>query len=512
MSRTALAFMSYVNEDDRHDNGWMTQFRERLSGEVRMHTGEPFDIFQDRKDIAWGQQWQERINQSLDAVTFLIPILTPAFFKSTACRDELERFLKREETLGRSDLILPVYYVSCPVLQDKAKREHDKLAKTIAARQYADWRELRFEDFTSPQLRKALAKMAQQIMAALELSRKESACAAAHSANAAKETPQVEKSGKEPASSSNTFQSKGGEQNIAQGSNAIGTQINYYGPQVLPPDKPKNKPVVRKVLIAAAFMSVALLVGTYYSANSISHYTDSSDKDRNDWERLSRLGEGGLTYYLYQHSNGKWADEARARIERLRKKVEDVDAKRPLNMVTLDSPDIIFTFLSTGNTYHSGEAFPPPKTIDCSRLRLAPNAFKDAIKAGALIVEIKAPPEAKLIKSIGKDGKENIETVKIKPTYIGVLALCNVSDKAKGPDSRRYWIRGLDEYLAKGKNGLVSVVGAMLSDEDQGTQEILLKELIENMQREMGFAYQYADSSSFSWMLWLTDQTATFID
>lgn len=168
MSRTALAFMSYVNEDDRHDNGWMTQFRERLSGEVRMHTGEPFDIFQDRKDIAWGQQWQERINQSLDAVTFLIPILTPAFFKSAACRDELERFLKREETLGRSDLILPVYYVNCPVLQDKAKREHDKLAQVIAARQYTDWRELRYEEFTSSQLRKAITKMAEQIDRALE--------------------------------------------------------------------------------------------------------------------------------------------------------------------------------------------------------------------------------------------------------------------------------------------------------------------------------------------------------
>ena len=200
MSRTALAFMSYVNEDDRHDNGWMTQFRERLSGEVRMHTGEPFDIFQDRKDIAWGQQWQERINQSLDAVTFLIPILTPAFFKSATCRDELERFLKREETLGRSDLILPVYYVNCPVLSDKAKREQDELAQVVAARQYADWRELRFEDFTSSQLRKALAKMAQQIMEALERSQ----------AEASRQQP--EKESEEPSSSANTFQSSGGPQ------------------------------------------------------------------------------------------------------------------------------------------------------------------------------------------------------------------------------------------------------------------------------------------------------------
>lgn len=52
MSRTALAFMSYVNLDDQHEQGRLTRFRECLSGEVRMQTGEPFDIFQDRKDIA----------------------------------------------------------------------------------------------------------------------------------------------------------------------------------------------------------------------------------------------------------------------------------------------------------------------------------------------------------------------------------------------------------------------------------------------------------------------------
>jgi len=210
--------MSYVNVDDQHESGRLTQLRERLSGEVRMQTGAPFDIFQDRKDIAWGQQWQERINQSLDAVTFLIPIITPAFFRSDACRDELERFLKREEELGRGDLILPIYYVSCPALQDKAKREHDKLAQVIAKRQYADWRDLRFEEFTLPPVRKALAKMAEQIVAALERKQKEST------------RQQPEKESKKAASQDNTFQSGGGTQSIAQGTNAIGTQINYGVP------------------------------------------------------------------------------------------------------------------------------------------------------------------------------------------------------------------------------------------------------------------------------------------
>lgn len=111
MKQNPIAFMSYVRQDDRHENGQLTQFRERLSGEVQIQTGEAFDIFQDRNDISWGQQWKQRINESLEMAIFLIPVITPAFFKSPACREELENFLQREKKLGRADLILPVHYV-----------------------------------------------------------------------------------------------------------------------------------------------------------------------------------------------------------------------------------------------------------------------------------------------------------------------------------------------------------------------------------------------------------------
>src|SRR3972149_6109518 len=164
--RQPVAFMSYVHSDDKY--GHLTQFRERLSDEVRMQTGEEFPIFQDRKDIWWGQNWKERIEESLDEVTFLISIITPSFFNSQACRDELERFLEREKKLKRNDLILPVYYVDCPLLNDQAKRATDKLAQVIADRQYADWRDIRFEPFTSPQVGKILAQLAVQIRDALE--------------------------------------------------------------------------------------------------------------------------------------------------------------------------------------------------------------------------------------------------------------------------------------------------------------------------------------------------------
>jgi parallel beta-helix repeat protein len=167
MSRDSVAFLSYVRFDDQHEDGRLTQFRERLSGEVRLQTGEKFEIFQDRNAIAWGEQWQQRIDESLDAVTFLIPILTPGFFKSPACRSELERFLDREKRLGRRDLILPVYYVNCPLLSNQAQLKADDLANIIASRQHADWRELRFEPFTSPQVGKTVAQLAEQIVQSL---------------------------------------------------------------------------------------------------------------------------------------------------------------------------------------------------------------------------------------------------------------------------------------------------------------------------------------------------------
>jgi F-box protein 11 len=158
--------MSYAHTDDKY--GHLTQFRERLSDEVRVHIGEEFPIFQDRKDILWGQNWKERIEESIDEVTFLIPIITPSFFNSQACRDELQRFIEREKKLGRSDLILPVYYVDCPLLNDEEKLVGDNLAQVIAARQRADWRDLRFEPFTYPQVGKTLARLAVQIRDALE--------------------------------------------------------------------------------------------------------------------------------------------------------------------------------------------------------------------------------------------------------------------------------------------------------------------------------------------------------
>jgi hypothetical protein len=93
-------------------------------------------------------------------------MITPGFFKSQPCREEIGRFLDREKKLGRSDLIFPVYYVTTDVLDEESKRSADPLAGEIASRQYTDWRDLRHEPFTTPAVGKRLETMARQIMQA----------------------------------------------------------------------------------------------------------------------------------------------------------------------------------------------------------------------------------------------------------------------------------------------------------------------------------------------------------
>ncbi len=161
------AFLSYVRSDDEHDGGRITELRQRLEGEVKMQTGLPFHIFQDRNDILWGHQWKERLEDALKSVTFLIPIITPSFFRSSACRDEFEVFISRENMLGENQLILPIYYAKSYQLEENTL-ENDEIAKILRARNWADWRDYRFDSLMDARLRGAVASLASDIVNAVQ--------------------------------------------------------------------------------------------------------------------------------------------------------------------------------------------------------------------------------------------------------------------------------------------------------------------------------------------------------
>lgn len=126
-----------------------------------MQTGVEFPIFIDQTDILIGERWRQRIDRTLDSSTLLITMITPSFFKSDQCRDEVSKFRKREEALGLDDLIVPVYYVQATEMQDRDTS--DEMGSDLQGRQYADWRDLRFETLDFPETRRRLAGLAKQI-------------------------------------------------------------------------------------------------------------------------------------------------------------------------------------------------------------------------------------------------------------------------------------------------------------------------------------------------------------
>lgn len=164
MSGTPQAFLSYTRLDDQGHEGGITALRAALELQVRIVTGDDsFEIFQDVDGIAFGEHWPKRLDQALAASRFLIPVLSPRFFRSEPCRDELRKFLAHEQAAGRDDLILPIYLVDAPVLDRPHLTAADELARAIAERQRWDWRPHAFAALTEPTVRKAVRELARAI-------------------------------------------------------------------------------------------------------------------------------------------------------------------------------------------------------------------------------------------------------------------------------------------------------------------------------------------------------------
>ncbi|MGH1478396.1 MAG: TIR domain-containing protein [Geminicoccales bacterium] len=132
-----LSYTRFVSEE-----GEITAFRQRLRRTAQQVSGEPFQIFQDVDDeegIGLGERWKYKLDEMLDKARFFIPILTPSYFRSEPCRQKPRMFLDLEQKVGRRDLMLPIYWISCPVLEEGHLKAADELALEIDERQRWDW-------------------------------------------------------------------------------------------------------------------------------------------------------------------------------------------------------------------------------------------------------------------------------------------------------------------------------------------------------------------------------------
>jgi formylglycine-generating enzyme required for sulfatase activity len=164
------AFLSYAHADDDFLGGRIVALRDAIQKAVRFETGEPFEVFLDKdaeKGIQLGQDWQDRLDEGLAEARFLIPILSPSYFASGPCRDELGKFLELERRAGRKDLLLPILIRAFPRPAEGDGSETARLKRITLQRQHGDWSQRILEPFEEADGRRRIMALAAQIVAAI---------------------------------------------------------------------------------------------------------------------------------------------------------------------------------------------------------------------------------------------------------------------------------------------------------------------------------------------------------
>lgn len=164
-----MAVLSYTRKDDEFYGGYITAFRKTLESAVHVVTGnENFHLFQDVEGIVVGEQWEKKLADVIASANFLVPMVSPLFLNSPACRAEVDLFVAHERELKRNDLILPVYFQYSAKLEKEEEKAKDPVAVELAKRQMFDWRDNADLPLQDPAARKAIKRLATAVGAAID--------------------------------------------------------------------------------------------------------------------------------------------------------------------------------------------------------------------------------------------------------------------------------------------------------------------------------------------------------
>lgn len=161
MDTDLVGFFSYARANDEHDRGKLSQLCKLFEGEISVQLGRRVHLFFDQASVEYGQAWDARIRDGIEAAAFFFPVLTPHYFASKKCRQELKQFLDKAERAGQKDRVIPIYWI-------EARSPGDALAKRVFQYQYVDFRSDRWEPITGPKIGPLIAKVATLVRDALE--------------------------------------------------------------------------------------------------------------------------------------------------------------------------------------------------------------------------------------------------------------------------------------------------------------------------------------------------------
>ncbi len=116
----AKIFISYSHQDqDSSTGGDIRQFAIDVVDALEGIHGRTIQLFLDVKDVRWGDDLWSRLDDELQASTFLIPFITPRYLKSDGCRREFSSFSEAAQRNGSEQLLLPLIWITPPSLRSE---------------------------------------------------------------------------------------------------------------------------------------------------------------------------------------------------------------------------------------------------------------------------------------------------------------------------------------------------------------------------------------------------------
>ncbi len=164
-SETVQGFLSYSRDDNVAMNNIADEIKSRIEGLYRAKTGRRIQIFVDRHDIGWGEDWRERIAESVRSATAFIPLVTMNYFNRLACREELMAFYNSARILGVTDLLLPIVLAGSRSISDSDPREEVRVIERLQSESLENvWP----RGFASPEWLTAINTITDKLIVALD--------------------------------------------------------------------------------------------------------------------------------------------------------------------------------------------------------------------------------------------------------------------------------------------------------------------------------------------------------
>lgn len=156
MPMDANLFLSYCHADNDHLDNAMVALANELAQEYEFQFGTRLQVFVDKKDLRWGDDWQAEIDRNIEETHFLIPCVTPRYLRSQACRDEFLQFLGRTTRNKRCKILSLIW-------QAPASNQPDQVMDAIGSFQYEDVSSLRNKTAKDNEYKETIQRLAKSL-------------------------------------------------------------------------------------------------------------------------------------------------------------------------------------------------------------------------------------------------------------------------------------------------------------------------------------------------------------